>query len=212
MRLRWKNNLSSARNFVNIFVSLRSKISPFHTTHYHRMNSEGSIDPSIGKIVSSAAQIVCRDTVSIKNVEVTGNKSKTGISSNSLVVTTVCQRLLQRDLEGIFADNNNCDELLYDVFVKSRLQDCSVGNTSRFIRLSGKKSRNRSSALLRKHLPTLASQIKTLLLSRWSYRHISSVLYGLQSLGEKDTGYRDILAMMSTVATSALGQSCIILL
>ena len=204
MQLRWKNNLSSARNFVNIFGSLRIEISPFRTIHSQRIISAGSIDSTIERKLSSTVRTMCGNTGPIKNVKVIRNKPKTGISNNSLVVTTVDQRLLQSGIEGIFSDNTLCDELLYDDFVKRRLQDCSVANTSLFIRLSGKKSRSQSSALLRKHLPTLAAHIGTLLQSHWTYRHISTVLHGLQSLCEKDTGYRDILRMMSAVATSTM--------
>ena len=107
-------------------------------------------------------------------------------------------------IDKIFADRNVCDEVMFTNFVKDGLHECSASNVARFSRLSGKKSRSKSNMLLKAHLPEVASRIRALSSSSWSFSDISFVIYGLQSLQVRDPGYLDIISAMIIIANATL--------
>ena len=68
---------------------------------------------------------------------------------------------------------------------------------SDFMRITGKKSRNKTRLHLKRNLPAIASRIKKLPTVSWRYRDISAVVYGLQCLREDDDGYLAVVAAMT---------------
>ena len=92
---------------------------------------------------------------------------------------------------------------IIDAFVKEWLPGCSVNEVSNFMRISGKKSKYKSYLHLKRHLPSIASRIESLLSYSWRPKDVSSALYGLQCLQENDDGYLIVVAAM----TAALSKS-----
>ena len=84
-----------------------------------------------------------------------------------------------------------------DAFVKGWLPGCTVREISDFMRITGKKSRNKTRLHLKRNLPAIASRIKKLPTVSWRYRDISAVVYGLQCLREDDDGYLAVVAAMT---------------
>ena len=109
------------------------------------------------------------------------------------------QSELRSNIDQIFSSYNSCNRLLFEKFIMQDLQRCNTANTARFMRLAGKKSRRESIVLLKKHLPLVAKRLQALTSSSWTYTDISSVIYGLQCLGEKDDKYLKILSTMTEV-------------
>ena len=83
-----------------------------------------------------------------------------------------------------------------DAFVKGWLPGCTVREISDFMRITGKKSRNKSHLHLKRNLPAIASRLEKSTTATWRYRDISAVLYGLQCLVEDDDGYVGVVAAM----------------
>ena len=82
----------------------------------------------------------------------------------------------------MFSNNNGCNKMLFDKFIVQDLQHCNTKTTAKFMRLAGKKSRRKSNAHLKEHLPTIAKILQALTSSSWTYTDISFVIYGLQCL------------------------------
>ena len=104
------------------------------------------------------------------------------------------------EIKRIFPDRNICDRELFDSFVKRRLGECRITDIATLFRLSGRKSRSKSSEVLKQHLPAIASRLQALSSSRWQIKEFSLVIYGLQCLGERDAGYLLVLGTMSNIA------------
>ena len=111
---------------------------------------------------------------------------------------------LRTHIDSIFADMNICNEALFDEFIRVHFQECNASSIARFMRLGGKKSRSKSNDYLKKNLPTIASRLQALESSSWMYMDISCAIYGLRSIGERDSGYLDILTTMTEIAKITL--------
>ena len=84
-----------------------------------------------------------------------------------------------------------------DAFVKGWLPGSTPREISDFMRITGKKSRNKSHLHLKRNLPAIVSRIEELSTATWKYPAISAVLYGLQCLLEDDDGYLAVVATMT---------------
>ena len=106
---------------------------------------------------------------------------------------------------SILSSSDGKDSIIDD-FVKEWLPGCSVNEIANFMRISGKKSKDKSYLHLKRHLPAAASRIENLLSNSWKPIHVAATLYGLQCLQEDDDGYLTIAAAM-TAAFSKLIQN-----
>ena len=88
-----------------------------------------------------------------------------------------------------------------DDYMEEWLPGCTVCEVSNFMRILGKKSRDKSHLHLKRHLPIIASRIENLLSDSWRPIDVAAMLYSLQCLQEDDDGYMIIVAAM-TVALS----------
>ena len=59
----------------------------------------------------------------------------------------------------MFSDRNVCDGAMFGNFVKQKLGECNARAIAELFRLSGQKSKSKSSDLLKKHLPAIASRL-----------------------------------------------------
>ena len=101
-------------------------------------------------------------------------------------------------LTSMYSSSSSCDESSdVDAFVMGWLPGCSVREMSDFMRITGKKSRNKTHLHLKRNLPAIASRIEKLSTASWRSRGISAVVYGLQCLLEDDDGYLAVVAAMT---------------
>ena len=107
-------------------------------------------------------------------------------------------------IQRMFADRNVCDRAMFDTFIKDRLEECDFISIAQLFRLSGRKSRSKSSDLLKKHLPSIASRLQTLSSVKWRAKDFSFVIYGLQCLEEDDAGYVEVLSIMTGIANKTV--------
>ena len=150
--------------------------------------------PSTG--VNVRPRIGDASTLSVRDV--TGLNSacqlKESVSAGNVSVN------VRSSINAMFSDRNICDGAIFDSFVKHRLEECNVAAIASLFRLSGKKSKSRSSDLLKQHLPAIASRLQTLSSSKWRNKDFSCVVYGLQCIEEKDAGYVTVLSIMTGIA------------
>ena len=91
----------------------------------------------------------------------------------------------------------------YGDFINHELPFCDPVQFANFMRLTGKKS-NRQYNLLKIHLPAIASRLNKLSSLLWSFRDISSLVYGLQCMTEKDNGLPSYLSVVTKVVTESI--------
>ena len=106
------------------------------------------------------------------------------------------------DVTGMYSSSGGKSSDV-DAFVKEWLPGCTVREISNFMRITGKKSRNKSHLHLKRHLPAIASRIESLSSVSWRPIDVSAALYGLQCLAEDDDGYLAVVTSM----TAALAKS-----
>ena len=104
-------------------------------------------------------------------------------------------------LEALFADPP-VSAAKFENFIEEWLHMCNVADVTSLMRLSGKRLKNKASAILEHHLQSIAHRLTFLSAPCWMFMHMSFIIYGLLSLDENDTGYLDILFAMSKVAVN----------
>ena len=144
------------------------------------------------------------DGLHINGSAVSGHRSADGAKREYQQKGSVSVKNVRKDarssIDTMFSDRNVCDRAMFDSFVKCRLNDCDAETMAALFRLSGRKSRGKSSDLLKQHLPAIASRLQTLSSSQWRYMDFSFVIYGLQCIREKDAGYVSVLSIMTSIA------------
>lgn len=107
---------------------------------------------------------------------------------------------LSTEIHYLFRDRDTCNRELFEHFVKHRLDICDASQITNFIRLAGRKSKSKSYLLLVENLRYVALKLEKLKSHPWSFKNISRVIYGLQCLSVKDSGYTEIIITMTDIA------------
>ena len=104
---------------------------------------------------------------------------------------------LRLEIKSIFS-GRIVSQAKFDRFMRERLSDSNSQIIADFMRMSGKKTGNAS--VTKKHLLNISRQIeKTSASTRWDYRNVSFVMYGIQSFDESNAGYMSILTTMAKI-------------
>ena len=87
-------------------------------------------------------------------------------------------------------------EYVVDKFIENNLKNLTQSNLADLMSISVKVSKDlKRATLLKKHLPSLATQLKKL--NIWGFRDASAVIYGLQYMSETDLGVLEIIETMT---------------
>ena len=98
------------------------------------------------------------------------------------------------EMNNLLADGmRNTSTTMYDEFVSKSMKELSVSKLSTFVRISGKKSFNKTFCHLQRNLPAVSKQLKSISKSRWLPADMARIVYGLQCLEETDDGYLSII-------------------
>ena len=108
--------------------------------------------------------------------------------------------LLRESMDAVFVEGvQGICGVKFDKFIKDWLHHCGVSNISVFVRIAGKKSKGDSFKHLKRHLPAVARRLESVSPRKWNYLRISWVIYGMQCLDEDDSGYMDIIKIMTRI-------------
>jgi hypothetical protein len=95
-----------------------------------------------------------------------------------------------------------------DAFIQNTLHLCDQKDIANLMRISAKVSKvNRKPSLVKKHLKAIASQLKVLSTSTWSFKDIGSIVFGLQNMSGNEVGLKDVLSLMTMVALESTKNS-----
>ena len=112
---------------------------------------------------------------------------------------------LKFEMDKLFLDPN-VSEREVDSFVTSNIRSFDIVSVSELMRLSVKASKNSGFALLKKHLPLIATALKKRKIAKWSFKQISFTLYGLQWMDQDDAGSLEIIDIMTKATIDSLGR------
>ena len=143
----------------------------------------------------------CDDTISARSI----STSRFGTLIESVQEHQLSKNLkafpsAEQQMSKLLADgmrNTSTDD--YDEFVSKSMKRLSVSKLSNFVRLSGKKSANKTFFHLKRNLPAVSQQIESISKSKWCWKDVAFLTYGLQCLEETDDGYLSIMASVNRI-------------
>ena len=100
-------------------------------------------------------------------------------------------------------------KLQVDNFVRNRIHLCGNYDLSNFIRLVGRKSRNKTYLFLKSNLPDIAIRLDES--SAWTLSQVCFILYGQQTMIESDEGLLRILSIMTKAMKQILRSDEVVL-
>jgi hypothetical protein len=140
---------------------------------------------------------------SIEEVGENASSSKKRIAEKETVdgnAVAYDYQLLKDSMDAVFVEGvQGICGVKFDKFIKEWLHHCGVSNISVFVRIAGKKSKGDSFKHLKRNLPAVARRLDSLSLQKWNYLRLSWVIYGMQCLDEDDSGYIDIIKIMTRI-------------
>ena len=200
---------SSSKNDHELFVQCApsSSNSIIHTWN-HRITQSADNLTDIDKrtaVRSLSGQATVKHL--IEEVVENDQSSKKRIAEKEMdernLVTSNYQ-LIKKSMDALFVDVRiGVCGMKFDSFIKDWLSHCGVSDVSKFVRISGKKSKSKSFLHLGRHLPAIAHRLDALSSQKWDAMHISWIIYGLQCFNEDDRGYIDIIKIMTRIATKS---------
>lgn len=110
------------------------------------------------------------------------------------------------EMERIFM-NNAVEKSLLDAFVKGNMHLYDHTHISELMRLSVRLSKAVSVSVLDDHLPIIAARLKSLKKDEWTFKQISFVLYGLQTMDQYVDGSLEIIEIMTKIANDTMKKS-----
>ena len=91
-----------------------------------------------------------------------------------------------------------------DKFLVENLSVFNHVSLAELMRISVKPSRYSGLALLTKHLPKIALELKYHDTKLWTFKDIGFLMYGLQGANIRDPGAREIIAIMTKIGTKSI--------